>query len=270
MDKIAIISDIHGNKSAFEAVLKDIHSRGVSRIFCLGDSVTKCSNPDVVIDLLRKNCEIVLKGNCDAVIAAPSSYKKNFWSRVKIGEERATYLHNLPIMYEFYFSGHLIRIFHASPFNLAYIYNPMFSNTLKRSDYAVGEIVNPMDLFKNTEFIGRNQNDPVPDIIGYGHIHTSNLFRFKNKTVFNPGSVGIPIEMENVGSISDKTNRFSTVASYTILEGTYNAREFSSISINMIRVPYNLDNEISDLEKSDMPGKEKVIFSLKTASPDFK
>ena len=50
MDKIAVISDIHGNKSALEAVLSDIHSRNISRIFCLGDIVLKCSNPDIAID----------------------------------------------------------------------------------------------------------------------------------------------------------------------------------------------------------------------------
>ncbi len=37
MDRIAIISDIHGNLPAMEAVIKDIGSRGIDRIICLGD-----------------------------------------------------------------------------------------------------------------------------------------------------------------------------------------------------------------------------------------
>ena len=54
MDRIAIISDVHGNITALEAVLADIEARNINKIYCLGDSVIKCANPDKVIDL-RKN-----------------------------------------------------------------------------------------------------------------------------------------------------------------------------------------------------------------------
>ena len=39
MDKIAIISDIHGNLEALKAVLKDIQERNIDKIFCLGDII---------------------------------------------------------------------------------------------------------------------------------------------------------------------------------------------------------------------------------------
>jgi len=266
MEKIAIISDVHGNKSALEAVLADIKARGISRIFCLGDSVTKCANPDVVIDLLKDNCEVVLKGNCDDTMASDRALEKKFWSRMKIGEERALYLRNLPIIHEFYLSGYFIRLFHASPFDLSYIYNPMFSNSETR--YSAYELFNPMDLFANTSFIGKTPQDKVPDIIGYGHIHTPNIFRIKNKTIFNPGSVGVPIEMENMGNFNDETNRFSTLASYNILEGKFNSKVISPISITLVRVPYDIEKEIEDLKNSDIPSREKIIFHLKTASPN--
>lgn len=92
MDKIAVISDIHGNKTALEAVLKDIHSRNISRIFCIGDIVVKAANPDITVDLIRNNCEVVLKGNCDETMASDNALKRKFWTRMKIGEERARYL----------------------------------------------------------------------------------------------------------------------------------------------------------------------------------
>lgn len=41
MDKIAVISDIHGNIPALESVLQDIKLRGIKRIICLGDLVGK-------------------------------------------------------------------------------------------------------------------------------------------------------------------------------------------------------------------------------------
>ena len=242
MDRIAIISDVHANITALNAVLDDIHSRGISRIFCLGDSVTKCCNPDLVIDKLRENCEVVLRGNCDESIS----------------------LHNLPVMAEFYMSGRLVRLFHASPFSTSHIYNPMYSNqnTLRE----VIELGSPMQLFENTEFLGKTPNDPIPDVIGYGHIHTPNVFRYKNKTIFNTGSVGMPIEMANDNNLQNADNRFSTLASYIILEGIYGSKELSTFSINLVRVPFDIEKEIEYLENSDMPGKDKIIKSLRTAS----
>ena len=123
-------------------------------------------------------------------------------------------------------------------------------------------------MFDNTEFIGKSQSDLIPDIVGYGHIHTPNLYKFKNRTIFNTGSVGAPNEMENEGN-EHKTNSFSTLASYVILEGDLNSKEIGNISITNVRVLYDIEKEIENLEKSDMPNKEKTIFCLKTASTNF-
>lgn len=262
MDKIAIISDIHGNITALNAVLDDIKNRNITKIFCLGDSITKCTHSDLVIDKIREVCDIILLGNCDYTICKPSSKNKNFWTRNIIGEERAEFIASLPISYEFYMSGHLIRLFHASPYSLDEIYNPMFSN--KNSKYSHLEIDNPERLFENTEFINKNDVDPIPDIVGFGHIHTPCLVRYKNKTIFNPGSVGVPVEMHN-NSFDDESNKFSTVASYTIIEGYYGDTELNSISFNSVRVPYNIQKEVSDLENSNMPNKEVIIRTLLSA-----
>lgn len=263
MERIAILSDVHGNITALESVISDIERRGISKIYCLGDSVIKCANPDKVIDLLRKKCEVMLLGNCDEIICRPNIEYGRFWSRDKIGEERAKYIYNLPISYEFYMSGHLIRLFHASPISLEHIFNPMYPNS--DSIYFNKIITDPNELFKNTDFIGKTENDPIPDIIGYGHLHTPNIYRFKNKTVFNVGSVGVPVEMMNE-SDADSTSKFSTMSSYMILEGELNSRKLSSISFTLVRLPYNIEKEIEYLKKSDMPNKDIIIKSLQTAN----
>ena len=268
MEKIAIISDIHANITALEAVLEDIRSRNIDKIFCLGDIVIKGPNPDKVIDIIKEKCDVVIKGNCDESVASSRAVEKKYWTRMKIGENRAEYLKNLPVMYEFYMSGHLIRLFHSSPLGLDLICNPAFSNAQNR--YAKSEIVNSLEMFKNTEFISKTEKDPIPDIVGYGHIHTPNLYRYHNKLLFNPGSVGAADEMLNLGDENDLTNKFSTVASYAIIEGVFDSKEMDSISITHIRVPYEISKEIENLEKSDMPGKEKTIFLLKTASTNYK
>ena len=261
MDKVAIISDVHGTLTALNAVLKDIDSKGITKIYCLGDSVIKCANPDKVVDILRERCDVILKGNCDDVVCRPDIEFGKFWSRDIIGDERANFLYNCPVCAEFYMSGHLVRLFHASPFSLEHIFNPMYSNV----DTLYYNIIrDPEDLFKNTEFIGKTEKDPIPDVVGYGHLHTPNLFRFKNKTIFNVGSVGIPVEMMNE-SEDDETNKFSTMASYMYLEGNLDSRKLSSFNITLVRVPYCIDNEIKALEESNMPNKDMIIKSLKTA-----
>ena len=263
MVRIAILSDVHGNITALESVISDIEKRGISKIYCLGDSVIKCANPDKVIDLLRKKCQVMLLGNCDEIICRPNIEHGRFWSRDKIGEERAKYIYNLPISYEFYMSGHLIRLFHASPISLEHIFNPMYPNS--DSIYFNKIITDPNELFKNTDFIEKTENDPIPDIIGYGHLHTPNVFRFKNKTIFNVGSVGVPVEMMNESDINS-TSKFSTMASYMILEGELDSRKLSSISFTLVRLPYNIEKEIEYLKKSDMPNKDIIIKSLQTAN----
>ncbi len=263
MERIAIISDVHGNITALEEVLKSIQSQNINRIFCLGDSIVKCSHPDLVIDRLREVCEVMIIGNCDEAICKPESKDKNFWTRKKIGEERANYIINLPVSYEFYMSGHLIRLFHASPYSLDDIYNPMYSNS---DNPNIKELSSPEKLFVNTSFIGKSENDPIPDIVGYGHIHSPFIFRFGNKTIFNTGSVGIPVEMRN-SDINDETNKFSTMASYIIVEGNYNDKNLGPISFKLNRIPYDIEKEIKDLENSDMPNKEMTIRTLKGALP---
>lgn len=267
MEKIAIISDVHGNITALDAVLEDIKKRNIKRIFSLGDSVVKCPNPDLVIDKLREVCEVIILGNCDYSIARPEVKDKHWWTREKIGEERADFLYHLPIYHEFYLSGHFIRLFHASPFGLDNIYNPTFSN--KGTAYSGIELNSPEELFENTEFLGKTKDDKVPDIVGYGHIHTPCLFRVKNKTVFNPGSVGVPVEMLN-SDINDNSNKFSTFASYIILEGNYNSYELSSISFNLVRVPYDIEKEVELIKNSDIPNQEAIINNLRGAIPNTK
>lgn len=61
----AIISDIHSNLEALQAVLADIEKQRVSEIYCLGDVVGYGPNPRECIDLVMKHCKMVLLGNHD-------------------------------------------------------------------------------------------------------------------------------------------------------------------------------------------------------------
>lgn len=247
MDKIALIGDVHANLTALEAVLEDIEKRNISKIYCLGDIVSKSVNPDIVIDIIKEKCDVILKGNCDEIFSSERALTKKYWTRMKIGEKRAKFLRELPIIHEFYLSGKLIRLFHASPYSLEHIYNPEYNNHDKRYNNKI--IINPMELFKNTDFIGKSEDDKIPDVIGYAHLHMPIIFKVEDKTIFNTGSVGASY---NKGE-----------ANYTILEGDLNSQKNMNLLISNISVYYNLEKEIKYIEESDIPTKDDIIAYLK-------
>jgi predicted phosphodiesterase len=67
--KVAIISDIHGNRQAFEAVLNDIGEESVGEVWCLGDLVGYGADPDACVDLAREVADVCLAGNHDLAVA---------------------------------------------------------------------------------------------------------------------------------------------------------------------------------------------------------
>ncbi len=64
-ERVAIISDIHANLEALEAVLADIDEQGAGRVLCLGDVVGYGIDAERCIDLVQRNCSLCLCGNHD-------------------------------------------------------------------------------------------------------------------------------------------------------------------------------------------------------------
>ena len=63
--RIAIVSDIHGNRHAFEAVLAEIQASPCEELWCLGDLVGYGADPDACVDLSARHASICLAGNHD-------------------------------------------------------------------------------------------------------------------------------------------------------------------------------------------------------------
>lgn len=101
MDRIAIISDIHGNITALDTVLKDIKSRGIERIICLGDLAGKGPSPAEAVDMIIEHCEYIVKGNWDFFITEEESDTLR-WHQNKLGKERLSFMKELPMYLEFY------------------------------------------------------------------------------------------------------------------------------------------------------------------------
>ncbi len=266
MEKIAIFSDIHANIVALDAIIDDLKSKNIKKIYCLGDSVGKGPDPDLVFNKLKAICDVMILGNSDYAICKSALITANPWTANKLGPENLEYISNLPISYEFYLSGHLVRLFHASPYNLDDVYNPMYNNPVLAKSKKGERLYDPELLFHNTEFINKKSSDPVPDIVVYGHIHTPFIVRFKNKTLINTGSVGASTEMLNT-DINEESNKFSTLASYIIMEGNLDSKDLNSISFQIVRVPYDLDKQLTRINESGYSYKEMLINTLKGALP---
>jgi predicted phosphodiesterase len=66
--RIAVVSDIHGNRQAFEAVLDEIAASDCEELWCLGDLVGYGADPDACVELARRHAAICLAGNHDLVV----------------------------------------------------------------------------------------------------------------------------------------------------------------------------------------------------------
>ncbi|MCL6457492.1 MAG: metallophosphatase family protein [Gorillibacterium sp.] len=236
MTRFAIISDIHGNLPALEAVLEDISKRAVTSIICLGDTIGKGPSSDLTVDLTRKYCDQTVMGNWEDFICKDSEIESMIWHQKVLGPERLEYLRTLPFSVEFLMSGKYIRLFHASPRSLYERIQPWDNHDSRRS------------LF---EYSNLCKQQIVADIVGYGDIHNAYLQQIEGKTLFNVGSVGNPLDM--------------TQASYCIIEGEYEGSSLAPVNLQFMRVPYDIELAIKQAIQAEMPLVEPYMKELRTA-----
>lgn len=106
--RIAVISDVHSNVEALEAVLAAIFDRGVDAVYCLGDIVGYGANPVECVDLVRHYCTGVVKGNHDEAVATNAGIRilprdgeeAVLHNRSLLSEDRLRYLAELPLKLE--------------------------------------------------------------------------------------------------------------------------------------------------------------------------
>ena len=253
--KIAIISDIHANLEALKSTLEDIKKRKVDKIICLGDIIAKGVHPKECIELIKENCDIVLRGNCDRYFSeehndinelSEEEVKRINWNQSMLNDEERKYLLNLPFCHEFYMSGSLVRLFHATP------------TANNKAILNVDSIETKYQMFLPSE---KTQSQDIADIVIYGHIHHSYMDKIYNKTIINVGSVGNSFDVIR-NKNKDSNVLETTKSNYLIIEGEYGSKEYSSdISFQFIKVPYDIDRELED-EKLNIE-RENYRFELK-------
>lgn len=235
--KIAVISDIHGNYQALKAIINDIEEEKTDYIICLGDIIGKGINSRRCIDLIKEKCSLVLRGNVDdRFCRTPEDFKndENEYNRIKFYQQFLTnddinYLNNLPIFTEFYLSGNLIRLFHAS---LDDVYTTI-------ENYEM-DFTKKYKLFEPNEYTVSK----VADMVIFGHLHYNFMEKIYGKTLINCGSVGCsgcPILKEGYNSKEEISN-----AHYLILTGNLNDINNGNIGYYFKSVVYDKDTEIKE------------------------
>lgn len=239
MDRIAIISDIHGNLEALKSVLDDIKERNINRIFCLGDIIAKGTHQQECVDLVKEKCEVIIKGNCDEYFTSdidlstktPSEINRITWNKNKLDDETKKYLNNLPYCYEFYMSGRLVRLVHAHPEKI-----DKFAGNIDKIDRLYELFLPSCNTISNEK----------ADVLIYGHIHTPYVQKIYNRMIINTGSVGNAIDVfrndEKDGNVKN-----TTVANYLIISGNFDSKNIDErISYELVSVPYDIDKELND------------------------
>lgn len=118
--RIALISDIHANLEALQAVLNDIEKQKADVIHCLGDVVGYGSDPSACLTLVDKTCEIKLIGNHDHAALGESSTEDYSpvakvaadWTRKMLSDKDISIMESFTVE-ETVEDAHLV---HASPF----------------------------------------------------------------------------------------------------------------------------------------------------------
>ncbi len=117
--RVAIATDIHGNRHAFEAVIDAAEREGAEELWCLGDLVGYGGDPDASVELARRHCSVCLAGNHDLAVVDVLSLEEfsrgaalaATWTREVIAPETRDFL--LSLKPEGSANG--VGLFHASP-----------------------------------------------------------------------------------------------------------------------------------------------------------
>lgn len=231
--RIALISDIHGNEVALEAVMREIGEAGVDQTICLGDVATLGPSPGPVIRLLEQiGCPCVL-GNHDAFLLdpglvdsyteAPEIVEAVRWCRARLSGEQLDHLRSFTPEIDLTLDAGLeLLCCHGSP----------------RS--------HSEDLLATTPAgsLDRLLAGHGAALVACGHTHIQMLRQHKGTLIVNPGSVGFPFKEH----VQGRPPELLAHAEYAIVETGRGA-----ISVDLRRIPLDTDALREASEASDCP-----------------
>jgi len=192
--RYAIISDIHANLEAFEAVRAEIGRLGVDKVFCLGDTVGYGASPAECIEGLRDLADVAIAGNHDYGVAGLAdirhfnAYARRavVWTAAALGQPDIDYLSGLPLVH---IEDGAIRMVHATPSD------PGRWDYLFATDQAADEFrafPEPLCFVGHSHQPGIFEIDEGGTVARLGDGHAAAGLREGRRLIVNVGSVGQP------------------------------------------------------------------------------
>jgi predicted phosphodiesterase len=221
MKTYAILSDIHGNSRALQAVLKDIQLRGIHSIINLGDHVFGALEPEATATLLRQQDMISIYGNKDRDILdsldKPSADSTMEMVKADLSSETILWLKQLPPVATF---DDLFFACHGTPES--------------DNEYLLEEVTEHGVFIYADELLVHKTAHIRERIILCGHSHVNRVIYLSNgKIILNPGSVGLPAYLGN-GKHRFAMESMTPHAKYAIVQADGN-----DISIEQVHCPYD-------------------------------
>lgn len=237
--RVALISDIHGNRVALDAVLSDIDGMGVDRTICLGDVAALGPQPRLAIERLRElGCPCVMGNHDDHLLhpdrvegLAPWVAQMIRWGADRLTEADRAYLRSFVPLIEVDLGPHATLLcYHGSP---------------RSHDERILSTTPPADLDEMLD--GR-----AATVMAGGHNHVQMMRRHRSWTIIDVGSVGQPFEeMPFVG-----TPQLLPWAEYAIIGWVQGV-----LSVDLRRVPIDVDAVRRAAVESNMPGAQEWAAS---------
>ena len=256
--RYAVISDIHGNLHALQAVLADAANQNIGGYLFLGDYIEDFPWPNEVVETVRfVKDAVVIRGNKEQYLADMYGDSKEtwiyeqmapmYWNYRELTEDNMKYLISLPpcveIMME---TGSVIRLIHNDPIFYRKPKIEAFHSTPYRKRMAVKPFTHDEYLtfarnsvLERPEAVGELEALP-PGVYAFGHNHVSWHMKYKDKLLINPGSCGMPLD-------------FDTAAPYTIIEDGADGW-----GIEERRAPYDVETVIDCLKKSELYSQAEI------------
>ena len=239
--RIAILSDIHGNLTALEAVLADLREAAPDLVIHGGDLADGGSRPAEVIDRIRALGWRGVMGNGDEMLSRPESLEEFvrhsstpgfLWkavramaafTRAQLGDDRLSWLGELPLVV----SQPGLAVVHASP------------ETCWKAPVANATDADLEQIYRS---LGRA-------MVVFGHTHVPAIPRMHGRVnvLVNSGSVGLPFDGD-------------PRASYLLLDDD---------APSIRRVEYDTEDEIEELKRCGLPQAEWVARMVRCAAPEM-
>lgn len=236
--RIALISDIHANLYAFEAVMHDLRRQRVDLTVFLGDLVYDGIYPSECISLLSSIDPLVaLKGNADAWFddtndpqkAPPNDHRRaiHSWVMGRMTKGEIEWIRSFKPSESLVDEGVSIGFFHGSPRS--------YTDRIYSDD--------------PEEEVEAKLHDVGYDVVALGHTHVRMNIQRGNVKIVNPGAIGI-------------SNDGDTRAGYGILTIG------ETVDYEQRDIVYPIEQYAAELERSEIPCREILAEQIRTGEPN--